>query len=489
MLFASRPFTSLPTRAAEVNPDLLKYSFRSAYLLRPGLWDRNLVTGRQLGTTTGAGFLWSPDGFIQTRGVAGDGALLPHGLNVNIQAPFSIVIGSRSISGTVCWSLLQHAANWYGWYGEGTGSVSSTDNNSFDGSLVMGGNGNVAFSVVGTNNFRGSSGRGITVDSSVAFPSTVNRSEVALGYSRWDTDDNAAAAVITHFAAFQSQLPDGLLNDLAANPAHLFVTRRALVPVGISFGGATHASTGALSADAATVAGTASHLTLHTTSGVLSAQAATVTGTAAHQHVASGALAAQSAAVAGTAARLTLHTTSGALAAQDASVSGDAAHTTPGAHATSGALSAQDSAVAGTAAHLTLHATSGALTAQAATVAGVAVHNSTHTSSGALVAQSATVSGQAQLGAGTLFDHDFWLKQWKKKHPATTVYTSPQEVLTETAPLVDRVVKQAARSKSPAWDPARLETITQRLNVAQKLAAAVKRQIDEEDDETILLLL
>ena len=69
--------------------------------------------------------------------------------------------------------------------------------------------------------------------------------------------------------------------------------------------GGSHATDGALSADAATVAGTATHLTLHTTTGALAADAATVAGTATH---------------------LTLHTTTGALVADAATVSGAAVH-------------------------------------------------------------------------------------------------------------------------------------------------------------------
>lgn len=177
----------------------------------------------------------------------------------------------------------------------------------------------------------------------------------------------------------------------------------------------SHPSSGALAAQASTVAGSATHLTLHATSGALAAQAATIAGTAADHHSNIGALVAQAATVAGTAAHRTLHTTSGALTGQAATVAGTAAHqnatsgalvaqaatiagsadhTTAGAsHSTSGALSGQDATVAGSATHLTLHATSGALAAQAATVAGSAVHP--HTTSGALAAQAAAISGTA----------------------------------------------------------------------------------------------
>ena len=117
----------------------------------------------------------------------------------------------------------------------------------------------------------------------------------------------------------------------------------------------SHAATGALSAQAATVAGTATHLTLHTSTGALAAQSATVAGTAVHPHIATGALTAQSGTVAGT-----------------------ADHSVPGVNDATGALSAQAATVAGTAAHYTLHTSTGALEAQSASVSGTAVDETTY---------------------------------------------------------------------------------------------------------------
>ena len=176
-----------------------------------------------------------------------------------------------------------------------------------------------------------------------------------------------------------------------------------------------HPTSGALASQAATIAGTADHRTLHTTTGSLSAQAATIAGSAAHQNATTGALAAQAATIAGSAAHLTLHTSTGALSSQAATISGaaqhqhaatgalsaqaatiagSADHTTAGAsHSTSGALAAQDATLAGSATHLTLHTTSGALAAQASTIAGAAAHQ--HVTTGALAAQAATVAGTA----------------------------------------------------------------------------------------------
>ena len=204
---------------------------------------------------------------------------------------------------------------------------------------------------------------------------------------------------IYYVALFRRSLDEGEVRELSRNPRQLLFRPEPTWPFSAT-GAASHDATGALAADAATLAGTATHLTLHTTSGALSADAATVAGTATHltlhtttgalaadaatvagaavhPHTTTGALSADAATVAGTAAHLTLHTTTGALAADAAAVAGSAAHTVPGAsHDTDGALSADAATVAGTATHLTLHSTTGALAADAATVSGAAVHGS-----------------------------------------------------------------------------------------------------------------
>lgn len=103
--------------------------------------------------------------------------------------------------------------------------------------------------------------------------------------------------------------------------------RQSLLKLGaaVSAAAGSHATSGALSAQAAAVVGAALHIATHATSGVLAAQAATVSGTAAtaeDTHPTTGVLAADVAQVAGSATHLTLHATSGALVASRATVSG-----------------------------------------------------------------------------------------------------------------------------------------------------------------------
>ena len=112
-----------------------------------------------------------------------------------------------------------------------------------------------------------------------------------------------------------------------------------------------------------------------------------------------GALSAQAATAAGTAAHYTLHASTGALAAGAAVVSGTAERIGTSSFDATGALTSQSATVAGTASHLTLHASTGAMAAQAAIVAGTAAHYTLHEATGALEAQAATVAGTAAVQA------------------------------------------------------------------------------------------
>ncbi len=192
--------------------------------------------------------------------------------------------------------------------------------------------------------------------------------------------------------------------------------RVLLVGKAAAGGPATITGTGALQADAATIAGTAERE--HTATGALAAQAATIAGTAERAVKGTGALAAQAATVAGTAERAVTGT--GALAAAAATIAGTAERVITGTGALAsaaatvegtaersvigtGALSSQDATIAGTGAVGDVIVGSGALEAQAATVEGTAER--TVTGTGSLTAQTATVEGTAEravTGTGAL---------------------------------------------------------------------------------------
>lgn len=156
---------------------------------------------------------------------------------------------------------------------------------------------------------------------------------------------------------------------------------------------ATHSTTGALTGQIGSVAGTAAHIAIHGTSGALTGQLGSVSGTAQHNapHPTSGALTGQIGSVAGVAAHIAVHAASGSLAGQGTTLAGSAARFR--AFATSGALTGQGSTVAGSAARFRAMATSGALVGQGSVVAGSAVHGVPHDATGALTGPGAALAG------------------------------------------------------------------------------------------------
>lgn len=144
----------------------------------------------------------------------------------------------------------------------------------------------------------------------------------------------------------------------------------------------------------------------HATSGALEAAGAALAGSAARirAHPATGVLAGAGADLDGTAARTRVHPASGALEADGAQIDGAAARAgAPPDHATTGALVGSGAAVAGTARRNVTHETSGALTGEASILNAVAVYNRAHAAVGALVAAAAELAAVAARSApGTL---------------------------------------------------------------------------------------
>ena len=128
---------------------------------------------------------------------------------------------------------------------------------------------------------------------------------------------------------FNKALLDSEIVALTANPWQVVATTQRRIWGAAAGGAVTHATTGALTGQGSTVAGTAAHIAKHATSGALSGQGSTVAGTAAHiaKHATSGALAGAGAVIAGTAARVAspvTHTTIGVLTGQGSSLQGSA---------------------------------------------------------------------------------------------------------------------------------------------------------------------
>lgn len=240
-------------------------------------------------------------------------------------------------------------------------------------------------------------------------------------YIGWDGSNDKWQGAIQDVNLWGRVLSDAEIAAYFANPNQVYAPEPRRLWLGVAAaGGATHATTGALGASVATIAGTASHLILHASTGALIAPSAAVAGTATRitAHPSSGALAAGAAAVAGAASRLVAHPSTGALAASASAISGSAAHvtvhgaagtlaasaatvagaaarSTAGTHPTAGTLTGQSATVSAVASHQALHATAGALAGQPANIAGTAAHVTAHATAGALIAQAATIAGTA----------------------------------------------------------------------------------------------
>jgi hypothetical protein len=279
----------------------------------------------------------------------------------------------------------------------------------------------------------------------------------ATGVSRTAAAWPGSQALLAHtFAStiFRAELGTGSANS--GFIAHLYIE---------SAGGATtHATTGALAASGATLAGTAAHIAKHATS---------------------GALAGSGAAVAGSSARTRAHPTSGALAGGGATLAGAADHAVPGGtHDTSGTLTGAGAAVVGSAAHIAKHATSGALEGSGATLAGSAARVAaavTHATSGALVGDGAVVTGLA-TGPNVSFGGGSWFPNVSKR-----TRKDDDELTQEVVEAVAAAPK--ARQKLTL---ANLIGKTAAAQVSReeldKAVAVVKRKKRRQDDELMLLM-
>lgn len=253
MLIKRLPWAEQPSDIVTPHERWLNLGLKSAYLLQPHLWTINLVTGRIGGTHVGTGVSFV-GGKLRTPGTSGNGALLDHGVAVNIAAPISMVVGCEHVSGSTDWGLLRNTANWYGWYSDATGAIKTANNNVFNGSLTLGGNGSVAFRHTSNADLTGSSGAGVSTDATTTLPTTVDRTQITLGYSRRSVSDAPAVADFTHFYVFNTALSDGALVELANEPHRLWEDRRIWVPVSLASSNVTITGTPGNAAAAGTSA-------------------------------------------------------------------------------------------------------------------------------------------------------------------------------------------------------------------------------------------
>ena len=274
--------------------------------------------------------------------------------------------------------------------------------------------------------------------------------------------------------------------------------RNIFVP---SAGTTTHAGTGALTSQSATIAGTSANVKKHAASGALSAQAATLAGTSAH---------------------IAKHAATGVLVAQVGTIAGAADHAAGAVHAATGVLAAQSATISGTSAHIAKHAATGVLVAQAATLAGTSAHIAKHDASGSLVSSRSSVSGiglngtvvivPPATGGGGIGHGGKKAKYKTKKQHVWLVEIDDKEYevddLEEIQPIVAKKLAKGNRPKviakplveSPrqvaevytqqAWltQYIPIPTYEKRMSFVDILPYIIAMQEMEEEEETLLLL-
>jgi hypothetical protein len=292
---------------------------------------------------------------------------------------------------------------------------------------------------------------------------------------------------------------DDVLAPSSTDTIYLNSIYAALEVKQASGGATTHATSGALTGQGSTVAGTAAHIAVHGTSGALTGQIGSIAGTATRFRAmsSSGALVGQGSTIVGSAARgagFTTHDTSGTLTGQGPTLSGTAARFR--AFTSSGVLTGQGSVIAGTAVHNVPHATSGILAGQGATISGTAARSGTpvvHATSGALVGSGAVINGSAMLGQLMQDTHDgYWHKQWEKLHKKKPKLEEVIELVQEQPEIAPEEVKEAVKREYPQIDYTQIAQNAERqLYVAKQILIALelRRIADDEEDIEILMLL
>lgn len=202
----------------------------------------------------------------------------------------------------------------------------------------------------------------------------------------------------------QHNIPHGTSGDLAGSEA-------VIVGSADHTGGIVdHATTGALVGDIGSIAGSASSATTRPSSGVLTGPGPTL---------------------AGSASRFRALSSTGVLQGQGSTLEGAAARVgAPVSHATTGDLSGTSSALSGSSARVRVMSSSGSLTGTSSTLTGEAQRTGapvTHDTEGALQGQDSTLTGEAsgpvqQRNAGfEMSSRKVYIKRGKRIHIFNTV--------------------------------------------------------------------
>jgi hypothetical protein len=229
-------FNFQPQYSAGIDPKW-RSRVKAAFILNANLWHINQVTGKSVGALVGAGHSFFGDR-IRTSGVAGQYINLPLDGYFAV-APFTVLVGSRRVSGVVNWSLLRRdSAAWYGIYCAGN-NINTAENSVFDGTVSPAGamttNNWVDYTAISfsANNLRASRNGGtVAVDTTAVAPTGGGLSALSLGASVRSTTDNASVCDFTHIAVIDGAIDDAELASLSVNPWQIFrpQTRGIWVP-------------------------------------------------------------------------------------------------------------------------------------------------------------------------------------------------------------------------------------------------------------------
>jgi hypothetical protein len=214
---------------ASIDSRWLKRGLKSFYVLDSARWFKNQVTGNidagSASAGTGPAF---PNGWLQTTASNSNYAALEHGLALNIEVPVTFVWGYRAFTTGVYWSVSRTDVNtWFGFYADANGMLTA-NNNVFNGAAATLGN---SAACVSSNRLVAASGRGLSIDTSFTVPTLVQNPYVYFGGSKRSTTfDNLSTVRLTHWGAFQGELSEDELLELASYPGHIFEPRTVSIP-------------------------------------------------------------------------------------------------------------------------------------------------------------------------------------------------------------------------------------------------------------------
>ncbi|HTH11900.1 MAG TPA: hypothetical protein VMA55_20200 [Acidovorax sp.] len=246
----------------------------------------------------------------------------------------------------------------------------------------------------------------------------------------------------------------------------------------------THATSGVLVGQGASIAGAAARTRAHPSSGVLVGPGAAITGSAARTraHPSSGVLVGPGATVVGSAARTRVHPASGVLVGSGSAITGSAErHGAAISHGTSGVLVGAGSSLSGSANRVPNHSTTGVLVGGGARIVGSAARLRafdssgvlvgpgsvitgaanrvgaavTHNTAGVLVGQGSAVDGLARIGSAHPEGHGFVItdtapRLWWQRKPKALREEEAAEQVEKLVRVVERVARQQVEQESPA---------------------------------------